>query len=679
MFRAAFSLLTMLICHTAFTQITQKSLEQIDSLIDKDAFSLASTELNTLENKFNRTDTLFYRTHILKGDLYLSQGDYEKSINAYLTTLDDPIPKDSVGALTLAKGLNDLGIAFYKIGQFDSARWSHHKSLAIYSRYEYPQGLSYNYNNLSIIAKQEKEVDESLQMLEKALNASIEAKDSLGIGFIYLNMGTTYADNTSRLKGLDHVYRAIRVFDQLNHEKMSTRARVILAGLYNRLGSYDSSLTLLKNASEFYASQGNTRGLTSLSLKLAELFISTNTLDSGLFYADQALALAQKSKRRINMSRAYYCKGRIAKKEKEYNRATQYFNKAIEYVGQEYKGQEFVNRMSLAELLMIQKKYDKARAMAEYGLNKVGSTPNLGSEALAYKVLYRSSKALGDNVKAIHWLEKYKLAQDSLYNREKALEMARIEYRDYVELKERQEAAERAKLQSDYEQDLERQKWLQYSTLGGAGLLLIILILIYRLFVRKKRDHQLLEFKNETIQAKNDELQAKNEELQALREKDYDNQQRERRLLQETIYLKERELAGTAMINHEKNSILTSISTQLSGICKTVNDDVKKDISALNKMVGANINSDESWDSFIHQFGRVHPEFFQKLKAVYSNLTVNDLKLCAYIKVGMNNKEIAAASNTALSTVKKNINRLKKKMELAPQQSIRDYLIRYSN
>ncbi len=379
------------------------------------------------------------------------------------------------------------------------------------------------------------------------------------------------------------------------------------------------------------------------------------------------------------MSRAYYCKGRIAKKEKEYNLAAQYFNKAIEYAGQEYKGQEFVNRMSLAELLMIQKKYDKARAMAEYGLTKVGSTPNLGSEVLAYKVLYRSSKALGDNVKAIHWLEKYKLAQDSLYNREKALQMARIEYRDYVELKERQEAAERAKLQSDYEQDLERQRWLQYSTLGGAGLLLIILILIYRLFIRKKRDHQLLEFKNETIQAKNEELQAKNEELQTLREKDYDNQQRERRLLQETIYLKERELAGTAMINHEKNSILTSISTQLSGICKTVNDDVKKDISALNKMVGANINSDESWDSFIHQFGRVHTEFFLKLKAVYSNLTVNDLKLCAYIKVGMNNKEIAVASNTALSTVKKNINRLKKKMELAPQQSIRDYLIRYSN
>ena len=58
-------------------------------------------------------------------------------------------------------------------------------------------------------------------------------------------------------------------------------------------------------------------------------------------------------------------------------------------------------------------------------------------------------------------------------------------------------------------------------------------------------------------------------------------------------------------------------------------------------------------------------------------MSVNDLKLCAYIKVGMDNKQIASASNLALATVKKNINRTKKKLGLNAEGSIRDFLVQY--
>ncbi len=42
----------------------------------------------------------------------------------------------------------------------------------------------------------------------------------------------------------------------------------------------------------------------------------------------------------------------------------------------------------------------------------------------------------------------------------------------------------------------------------------------------------------------------------------------------------------------------------------------------------------------------VNSEFEEKLKQKYENLTRNDLRLCAYLKVGLNNKAIAQITNT---------------------------------
>ncbi len=673
-----FTCILLLISLCGHGQITQNSLQSIDSLISADDFDQAAQAIKVIEEKSNSTDSLLYLVHILKGDLYLSQGKYIESINAYHKVLKQSVPTDSVNALKLAKGINDLGIAYYKIGLLDSAKWSHKRSIDIYKLYDYPVGLSYNFNNLSIIAKEEKRIDESLEMLEQALDASMKAGDSLGIGFIYLNLGGTYADNESSIKGLDYVYQSINVLDQIQNEQMSARAKVTLAALYNRLGSYDSALSLLQKASRYYQSQDNTRSLTVLSVRLAQIFIDLNQADSAKHYADMALKLAEENKRILNKAKALHLNALIAQKNNEYYRAIEYNLRGIAALEGKFKGQEFVIRTSLAKLYLILKQYDKALNTAQYALDEVGESPNPGSEVAAYEVLYKVNKLKGNGTAALQWLEKFKSTQDSLTSKEKSLEVARIEYRNHLELQERQNAIERAQMQSDYERDLEKQRWLQYSVTAGAGLLLIIVSLIYMSYKKEKRNNEFLEFKNETIAAKNEELLAKNEELTTLREKDYENQQREKRLLNEKIELRERELAANAMLNHEKNTILSTIESRLSNLNGSLEKEDQTEIKDLVKTIHANIDTKSSWDSFIHQFELVHPIFFQNLKETFPSLTVNDLKLCAYIKVGMDNKEIANASNLALSTIKKNINRLKKKLDLAPSASIRDYLIQYT-
>ena len=76
----------------------------------------------------------------------------------------------------------------------------------------------------------------------------------------------------------------------------------------------------------------------------------------------------------------------------------------------------------------------------------------------------------------------------------------------------------------------------------------------------------------------------------------------------------------------------------------------KRDFAEIKKLVRANLNQKDSWDTFIHKFEDVYPNFFEKIKSSFDGLTVNQLKICAYIKVGMDNKEIATVTHTELGS-----------------------------
>ena len=120
-------------------------------------------------------------------------------------------------------------------------------------------------------------------------------------------------------------------------------------------------------------------------------------------------------------------------------------------------------------------------------------------------------------------------------------------------------------------------------------------------------------------------------------------------------------------------SILNILNEKISNL--SAEDDLKSTVKDLRKMIGDSYSLDKSWDSFVHRFEDVHPGFFENLKKKSSSITINDLKLSAYIKIGMSNKEIANVTHLTLGSVKSKINRLKKKLELSTEENIREYLL----
>ncbi|MDV7695499.1 hypothetical protein N6B72_01080 [Chryseobacterium soli] len=69
--------------------------------------------------------------------------------------------------------------------------------------------------------------------------------------------------------------------------------------------------------------------------------------------------------------------------------------------------------------------------------------------------------------------------------------------------------------------------------------------------------------------------------------------------------------------------------------------------------------------SFINRFKELYPEFYDNLTSKYQNLTLNDVKLCAFIKLNFSNKEIAEYDHISVRTVESKKYRLRKKLNLS--------------
>jgi DNA-binding CsgD family transcriptional regulator len=90
----------------------------------------------------------------------------------------------------------------------------------------------------------------------------------------------------------------------------------------------------------------------------------------------------------------------------------------------------------------------------------------------------------------------------------------------------------------------------------------------------------------------------------------------------------------------------------------------------MQKAIDENLESSHDWEKFKLHFENVHPKFFERLSKQVPNITVNDLKNCAYIKMNLSVKEVAVLMNITPKSAKMNRYRLKKKLSLGEDDSL---------
>ena len=138
------------------------------------------------------------------------------------------------------------------------------------------------------------------------------------------------------------------------------------------------------------------------------------------------------------------------------------------------------------------------------------------------------------------------------------------------------------------------------------------------------------------------------------------------------VLLKKRELANASMHLVEREDALSRVREELQTLYKKTghNHDVKTALQLVSELE----KNKSNWDQFASHFNEISNDFLKKLKTKFPQLTNSDLKVCAYLQLNLSTKEIAQLMNISVRGVDISRYRLRKKFQLAREQSLNDFL-----
>ncbi len=248
---------------------------------------------------------------------------------------------------------------------------------------------------------------------------------------------------------------------------------------------------------------------------------------------------------------------------------------------------------------------------------------------LLYKLAQMEAE-LGNYAKAYQLIHSSKIKHDNIYGNRSDIhqELYEIKSRHKQTVIEKDlEIAQKNKELYEKEKKLNRIK-----TYAMALIALCLVTLLFFINHKQRKKHQLRNAQNEK------EIETKNKELTSF---------------------------ALQFIEKEK---------QVAELCEFVKDNVKDGNNKFNIIAKANKSRDDYWQEFNTRFMSLNQHFYETLNQRFNDLTSNDLRHCALIKLNFSTKEIADLMGISPKSVNMAHHRLRKKLALSQETNLTTFI-----
>ena len=168
-----------------------------------------------------------------------------------------------------------------------------------------------------------------------------------------------------------------------------------------------------------------------------------------------------------------------------------------------------------------------------------------------------------------------------------------------------------------------------------------------KLIEKNKREMDLAKVKNEK-----EIIRIKNEQLE------------------EDFKSKSNELAASTLSIIKKNELLYKVKDQLIDSVEE-----KETIRPIINIIEKSLKQNDDWEMFKEAFDNADRKFLKNLKKAHPNLSPNDIKLCAYLRLNLSSKEIAPLLHISARSIEIKRYRLRKKMNLSHDKNLVNYIL----
>lgn len=468
----------------------------------------------------------------------------------------------------------------------------------------------------------EKSFRTSINYLEKT-NDSLELSHSFNnLGINQRMLGKLDSAMVYHMKSLE-----IRERYDVNPNTLGTNYLSIgtVHGLFYK---YEKAKEYFQKAEQIYLQNGNQRLLASSWNKIAVLEKQNGNILSAIFFYKKADSLYK----RIN-----YPRGRsliVSNLGSAYieldslELSNNYFMEALKLA--KLSGQRQSELLAMSNLGYNSQKnqqYKKALNYYHPALEIAEEAAMYRSQTELYQKISETYAALGDYQRAYDYRGKYMVAYDSIFNQDVRSQIDELEKKYETEKKEAEIALQQEEIKT-LNQKAKVDKLTKGLFAGGmasALALLGVLVFGFRQRIKKNR------IEKEKITK---ELEHKQKELTS-----------------QTLHLV------------QKSQFIAELKENLEKL-KSSPEKFKIEFKRIVMLLKKQSAADKDWEVFKSYFSEVHHDFETQLKALSNKVTDKELRLASYVKMGLNNNEIANILNVLPASIHTSKYRLKQKLHI---------------
>ena len=277
---------------------------------------------------------------------------------------------------------------------------------------------------------------------------------------------------------------------------------------------------------------------------------------------------------------------------------------------------------NLAYYYRLKGNYGEAIESVNQAINLGVEIGSLEAQKLAYSNLSDIEREWGNFKEALEAHTIFKNLSDSVQNQLASSEISKLQM---------QYDFEKATQEKDHEQAQLRNKYVLIIIALSVLLLVTILITI---IIRSR--------------SKQSELKRKN--------------------LSQDIEIKNKELTTNVMYLIRKNEMINDVAERLLKIQPKVLPENNKVVQSIILDLQREADND-TWKEFELRFNQVHTDFYANLRKLYPELSPAEEKLCAFLRLNMSSKDVAAITQQSIKSVEVARARLRKKLNLTNTNS----------
>ena len=343
-----FILIVTLILFSLICFSQSKKLDSINRLIAKSASDTQKVDLITSKIKIlghgnldsaialaNKTIETARRLNYITGEAkirVLIAGDYcfKGNYSAAKKNLD--ISKQLFSKTkdpALGNMYDTYGFMYSMQNKLDSGHIFYQKGIADAESKNDRDMLSTLYQNNGIAYQQQSNFPQALLFYQKALKIASQMHDEESEAYIYLNIAITYTSIDDNARAEQYFFKAAIIAKKLNLKNVLAYTYSNLSSLYEGMNRYKEQYDFAMKAATLGKEMGD-EGIEASSLSRAALALADqNKFEEAEKLNRQALTVADASRQPYNIYQAMSCMGTILWKQKKYNDAIPYFEKAF--------------------------------------------------------------------------------------------------------------------------------------------------------------------------------------------------------------------------------------------------------------------------------------------------------------------------------------------------------------